>query len=61
MTASSPRSGGPDGQEDILKPLEVEEYNKNMGGIDTGKNYTQCDMYMYIYTKHNYVPFLNVV
>ena len=26
----------PDGQEDILKLLVVEEYNKNMGGVDTG-------------------------
>ena len=27
-----------DGQEDILKPLVVEEYNQNMWGVDTGKS-----------------------
>ena len=25
-----------DGQEDILKPLVVEEYNRHMAGVDTG-------------------------
>ena len=31
------RSGtAPDGQEDILKPLVVEEYNSHTGGVDTG-------------------------
>ena len=50
-----------DGQEDILKPRVVEEYNKNMGSVDRSKMYTQCDMNIYTErTQHNYVLFLCV-
>ena len=35
VTKNRSRSA-PDGHEDILKPLVVEEYNKNMGGVDMG-------------------------
>ena len=37
----------PDGQEDIIKPLVVEEYNKNMGGVDTGQCHNIMNMYVY--------------
>ena len=38
----------PDGQEDIMKPLVVKEYNKNIRGVDTG----QSHMNMYVcYTR----------
>lgn len=41
MTISSQRQSrtAPEGQEDILKPLVVEEYSRHMGGVDIGDQF----------------------
>ena len=31
-------------------PEAVEEYNKNMGSVNTGKKYTQCDVHVHLCT-----------